>query len=199
MGPETSAGKLRSKLALMLVLMLIPARVTIGERPELTTLWERQIDSPWVWRSPFSPCLPAISEDWSIYVGSANWIYGLSGGGVREWKYDTNAEVSGVTIDLSGTIYVTSKGLLAFTGDRDLKWRIWSAPPGQRSTSAPALGADGRIYVLHGDHLLALTPQGTIDWAREVPSPYWEFSPVIGKRWNGICRRTQLGRVQGSY
>jgi outer membrane protein assembly factor BamB len=91
------------------------------------------------------------------------------------------AAVTGMAIDGRGAIYAASNGLFAFTWERDLKWHIWPGPPGQGRTSAPALGASGQIYVLHGNNLLSLTSDGRIEWAREIPSPHREFSPVVAR------------------
>jgi outer membrane protein assembly factor BamB len=177
----------RAIVAFSAVLLLaVAATAQVG--PELPTIWEQEIDSRWE-SGPF--CLPAIGEDRSVYVGSADGtLHAFSGGGLRSWHYDTTKNrtkrlpengIMGIAIDVSGTIYAASNGLLAFTKNGELKWQLWSEAEQLKRTSAPALGAGGRVYVLHDHSLYALSPEGKIEWNREIHAPRWEFSPVIGR------------------
>jgi outer membrane protein assembly factor BamB len=109
---------------------------------------------------------PAVGWNDSAYVGSLDsHIYCLDGNGTKWWQYNTSAPVwSSPTIMENSTIYVTSAGLMSFTLDGKLNWRVLKDVI---SRSSPAVSGNGDIYFGGEDgSLYAVDRNGT---------PLWEF------------------------
>lgn len=179
-------------------LALLPGKWTPEAPFELPVIWEQKIAKRnlFGFGPPPGPpsCLPAISEDRSVYVsGEDGVLYAFSGNGSQSWKYDTRSAdkkndpfgsaINGVVIDSNGTIYAASNGLFALNNDGVMKWSLWS--DSRWVTSAPALGAGDRIYVIREESLYAITPEGEIEWSREINTPRWsrrdQSAPVVGR------------------
>ncbi len=138
---------------------------------------------------------PAIGADGTIYAGSAgNRVYAINPNGTIRWSFDTRGDaVSSPAIGADGTIYVSSmpgfeKGgygkVYAIDPNGKLKWSFitFVAPPSHwdPSSSSPAIGADGTIYVgSWDDNVYAINPDGTLKWTFDTEGPVVS-SPAIG-------------------
>jgi outer membrane protein assembly factor BamB len=145
----------------------------------------------------------AIASDGTVYVGGGSgtsYLYAINSDGSLKWVYDTYPDnyliETGVqgspVIGPDGTVYVKTSGqyspggeLFAINPDGTLKWStsslngVWTT----YSTGAPAVSADGTVYVGSlDDNLYAITNSGTnvgIAWAFPTGGPIFS-APVIG-------------------
>jgi outer membrane protein assembly factor BamB len=107
---------------------------------------------------------PAVGWNDTAYVGSLDmYINCLDGNGTSWWEYNTSAPVwSSPTIVDNSTLYVTSAGLMSFTLDGKLNWRVLN---NVTTRSSPAVSADGSIYFGAEDgNLYAVDRNGTTEW-----------------------------------
>jgi outer membrane protein assembly factor BamB len=83
------------------------------------------------------------------------------------WEYNTSQPVwSSPTIVQNHTLYVTSAGLMSFTLEGKLNWRVLQ---NVTSRSSPAVSADGTIYFGAEDgRLYAVSSNGTVLWNRST-------------------------------
>jgi outer membrane protein assembly factor BamB len=107
---------------------------------------------------------PAAGWNDSAYVGSLDMhVYCLDGNGTKWWQYNTSAPVwSSPTIVDNRTLFVTSAGLMSFTLDGKLNWRVLQ---NVTSRSSPAVSSNGNIY-FGGENgvLYAVDRNGTLLW-----------------------------------
>ncbi len=111
-------------------------------------------------------CSPAIATDGTILVGSTDhYLYALRPDGSLRWRAVTGDEVkySSPSVTPQGVIYFGSYDgfLYAVTVAEEFLWATYT---GHAIRSSPAVGPDGSIFVGSGDALLALTPDGDIEW-----------------------------------
>ena len=134
---------------------------------------------------------PAIAEDGTIYTLCADRnLYAVTASGALGWNYGVGAHLPdnsyynsaawayAPAIGPEGTIYAAGDYLYALNADGSLKWR-WGR--GDSTSSVPAIGLDGTLYVQVGDSFLyALDPDTTLRWRatagsgvnwRRPPSP----------------------------
>lgn len=122
---------------------------------------------------------PAIAEDGTVYTGSDDdHLYAIDGAtGELKWKYrvgacteptgfgpdGTRCDVDGgPTLGPDGSIYVGGDGLYALWPNGTLRWKF--ATP-QHVPTAPALAANGMIYIgCMDDVVYAVRPDGTKEW-----------------------------------
>lgn len=116
---------------------------------------------------------PAIGGDGTIYFSSPNGnLYAVNANGSEKWRINTGGSVPAPSIGSDGTIYVGSKvylgstsySLYALNPDGSTKWRYKTV--GQfgvpYAPEAPCvIDTDGTAYVMAGDFLTALRPDGT--------------------------------------
>ncbi|WP_180994068.1 outer membrane protein assembly factor BamB family protein [Bacillus sp. Marseille-P3661] len=113
---------------------------------------------------------PAISKDGTIYVAnSTGELYAINNNGTLKWKYAL--EESGdyflkhaPVITSSGNILVSSltRGLINFNEDGTIKWELKDGVSSY--DHAPAIGADGTIYITSYNNLKAITADGKLLW-----------------------------------
>jgi outer membrane protein assembly factor BamB len=148
---------------------------------------------------------PAIAGDHALVGAFDGYLRALSvetgalawEAGARDHLYASPAVVPGpdgspmvVQPAADGTVYAFD----AATGTP--RWAFdWGAP----MRSSPAVDPDGRIYLGTGDgHLLALSPDGTLDWALRLitdPRDDLNASPALGRA--GIYIAGESGEVFG--
>jgi outer membrane protein assembly factor BamB len=131
---------------------------------------------------------PAIGADGTIYTGSQDGnVYALTDGGqgvvTEKWAFTTGGQVYfSPTIGADGTIYVgdqeyvptnsnpSASHLYALTDNGSSVSQKWAFVAGGAVQSAPAIGADGTIYVgsnYNGDssgYLNAVNADGSEKW-----------------------------------
>jgi outer membrane protein assembly factor BamB len=110
---------------------------------------------------------PAIGQDGTIYVGSADSsLYAVGTDGTVKWRYATWANVqSAPAIAPDGTVYFgTGRNCVcALNTDGTLRWKCTT---GGSVSSSPAIAADGTVYAGSSDHrLYAFDPDGTVKWS----------------------------------
>ncbi|MCK4303829.1 MAG: PQQ-like beta-propeller repeat protein [Candidatus Eisenbacteria sp.] len=131
---------------------------------------------------------PAIGPDGTIFFGSMDsFLYAIWPDGSERWRAATGDRIKycspAVTED--GVIYFGSYDgfLYAVTAEQQF---LWAYPTDHVVRSSPAVGPDGMIYVGANHKLLALTPEGTLEWDYEtggliMSSPvYFGDDDVIG-------------------
>jgi len=141
------------------------------------------------------PVSPAIAADGTIYVplenvntedgssGIRGQLAAISASGEVQWAFnapDLSYGSSPPVIGADGTVYVilgeSDEGYLyALTPTGQLKWSLRDhlicAPSfASNTTMAPAVGADGTIYVgTCANELLAIEQDGSLKWRFQVP------------------------------
>lgn len=123
---------------------------------------------------------PALGWNDSAYVGSTDMhIYGVNGNGTMWWQYNTSAPVySAPTIVDNRTLFVTSAGLMSFTLDGKLNWRVLQNVV---SRSSPAVSATGNVYFgAENGELYAVDRNGTQLWQFRTSAPVRTSPSVDG-------------------
>jgi outer membrane protein assembly factor BamB len=121
---------------------------------------------------------PAVGWNDSVYVGSLDMhLYCLDGNATKWWQYNTSAPVwSSPTMLGNRTLYITSAGLMSFTLDGKLNWRVLQ---NVTSRSSPAVSGNGDIYFGGEDGVLyAVDRNGTPLWQYHTSGPI-QTSPSI--------------------
>lgn len=123
----------------------------------------------------------SIASDGTIYVPSFDgYLYALYPNGTMKWQVSTGGSVAaaGVALADDGTIYVGTEHLRAFYPNGTLKWT--TNVQGSIYGTIPAISADGTIYVSAGGSLVAVDPDGTERWGKQLTIAQIHSSPCIG-------------------
>jgi outer membrane protein assembly factor BamB len=117
---------------------------------------------------------PSIADDGTIYVSSwDDYLYALYPNGTMKWKVNTRYGCSSnPSIGPDGTIYVAHADLYAVNPDGTVKWIFPLGDLRDCSFAAPAISAEGIIYIganIDIDHgvggeLIVVNPDGTERW-----------------------------------
>ncbi len=117
---------------------------------------------------------PSIADDGTIYVCSwDDYLYALYPNGTMKWKVNTNYGCSNnPSIGPDGTIYVANYDLYAVNPDGTVKWIFPLGDLRLDTFAAPAISADGIIYIgacidydhLAGGEFIVVNPDGTERW-----------------------------------
>jgi len=115
---------------------------------------------------------PSIAEDGTIYVSSwDDYLYALYPNGTMKWRVNTYlGSSSNPSIGPDGTIYVAHDDLYAVNPDGTVKWIFPLGEERHCTFSAPAISADGIIYIGAnigdgvGGELIVVNPDGTERW-----------------------------------
>jgi outer membrane protein assembly factor BamB len=119
---------------------------------------------------------PAIGSDGTIYIGCYDYyLHALNPDGSVKWTFLADAAISTTpAIDSNGIIYIGTDvgyGLIdgkvfAIYPNGSLKWTFQTA--GKICKSAPAIGADGMIYITGGGTFYALNQNGSLNWEYDI-------------------------------
>jgi outer membrane protein assembly factor BamB len=123
----------------------------------------------------------SIGEDGTIYVPAFNsYFYALYPDGTLKWKGYTGSSIAGAGVALAedGTIYIGTELLRAYYPNGTLKWS--TDVEGDLYGTVPAVSADGTIYVSAGGSLVAVNPDGTERWRKQLTIAQIRSSPSIG-------------------
>ena len=105
---------------------------------------------------------------WIFVLG--NKLYAIKPDGTVEWSNDDHEYSGSLTLDHSGTIYVSTgnNDLCAITPDGDLKWILEE----KNIIDPPAVGNDGTLYAAgDGWELLLISPyDGKVKWETKLSS-----------------------------
>ena len=115
---------------------------------------------------------PSIADDGTIYVSSwDDYLYALYPNGTMKWRVNTYlGSSSNPSIGPDGTIYVAHVDLYAVNPDGTVKWIFPLGDERHCSFAAPAISADGIIYIGAnigngvGGELIVVNPDGTERW-----------------------------------
>lgn len=119
----------------------------------------------------------SIADDGTIYFDSFDgYLYALYPNGTLKWKIKAASGCGSAAIGVDGTIYIVSNNLYAIYPNGTIKW---SLPVGNTGHSSQALSADGTIYICSGRTLIAVSPEGSELWRKQIGK--LEGSPAIGK------------------
>lgn len=144
-----------------------------------------------LWSTPFTGTLTgrglAIGPDGTIYVvvyadGGVN-VVAVSAAGTLKWSRLAlyGDQPSSPVVGPDGTIYACSTPpsatLVAMAPNGDVKWRYWH---NEVCKGAPAVGADGRIYIVTDRTVRAVNASdGRAAWKEDIGAGSGESSPVF--------------------
>jgi outer membrane protein assembly factor BamB len=123
----------------------------------------------------------SIAPDGTIYIPSFDgYLYALNPNGTMQWRASTGGSVAGAGVALAddGTIYIGTERLRAYYPNGTLKW-VTDAQ-GSIYSTVPAVSADGTIYVSAGGSLVAVNPDGTEKWRKQLTIAQIHSSPIVG-------------------
>jgi outer membrane protein assembly factor BamB len=135
---------------------------------------------------------PAVGDDGTIYVGSYEGVSAVDPvTGFVRWTFPTQGRIGSTpAIGVDGTLYIGTVGVgggrlstfYALRDDVTHATPLWSyvAEGSGRFSGAPAIGADGTIYVASGGVLLAFSPAGQVVWEFNAGRRNIISSPAIG-------------------
>jgi outer membrane protein assembly factor BamB len=124
---------------------------------------------------------PSIAQDGTIYTPSFDgYLYAINQNGTMKWRRTTGSSVAGAGVALAddGIIYVGTELLRAYYPNGTLKWSV--DVQGYIYGTVPAVSADGTIYVSAGGSLVAVNPDGTERWRKQLTIAQIHSSPCIG-------------------
>jgi hypothetical protein len=129
--------------------------------PDATIIWTA---------SGYGKASPVIGPDGTVYAVSHYALGAFSPAGTLLWC-DTlpqqQVEAS-PAVGTDGTIYISDEdSLIAFNADGSRRW-AYTDTAGRGFSSSPVVGADGTVYVVlqgNGTRLLALNPDGSLNWS----------------------------------
>jgi outer membrane protein assembly factor BamB len=135
---------------------------------------------------------PSIADDGTIYIGSSwnSYLYALYPDGTLKWNHAGAGTPNNPSIGNDGTIYAGYLyNLIALNPDGSVKWNFYFGGNRYIGTSAPAISADGTIYIginigvyrPEGGELLAINPDGTEKWRQKISDSWIESSPIIAE------------------
>lgn len=131
---------------------------------------------------------PTIGPDGTIYIGSNDhYFYALYQNGTLKWRYKINSSpYSNAAIGADGTIYCPDHSIYAFNPDGTTKWIFDFEDNLGATQSAPAISKEGTIYIGltrqggQGGTIIAINPDGTEQWRKEISNYGVDSSPAIG-------------------
>jgi outer membrane protein assembly factor BamB len=132
----------------------------------------------------------SIGEEGTIYAYGTwdNYLYALyPNNGSIKWKCNIKVN-SNPSIGSDGTIYIGGdKKLYAVYPNGTRKWTFDLGSDRWVAGTCPAISADGTIYVstcigtLKGGDIVAVNPDGTLRWRKEISDDWIHSSPSIAE------------------
>ncbi len=153
---------------------------------------------------------PAIGTA-GIYFGYGKYLYSVDFNGVLRWKYNIGSIESSSPAIRNDIIYVLSEDstLYAIRDNGNLYWKhVFFDNNPNPSTSSPAVGEDGTIYVGLPDpydnqgedyegHVFALSPSGSELWDYFAGYGEVQTTPALGS--DGLVYFQTFGGIMGDY
>jgi outer membrane protein assembly factor BamB len=125
---------------------------------------------------------PLVADDGAIYVGSdAKKFSAVSPEGKVRWSLDTDGDAdSGAAMSADGAVvFAAGRTVYAVTPAGYVRWRFAAR---RKVYTAPAIGAQGRIFFGSQDHhVYALAPDGRLVWSVDLGADV-DGAPVIDDR-----------------
>ncbi len=130
----------------------------------------------------FGSPTPTIAKDGTILIGWGEAFVALHPNLTLAWQVNLpmNEWASDAVVDDAGVTYFNSSDgfLHAVKADGTDAWPPFPLTKQSIIIAAPALGADGVLYVSDGDSLRAINTMGQLGWS--APLPGEAFTPVVG-------------------
>ncbi|NJK44491.1 MAG: PQQ-binding-like beta-propeller repeat protein, partial [Pleurocapsa sp. SU_196_0] len=147
---------------------------TLMERTENFTL-ENRLPGLARWSASISATsTPAVASSGALYVTTAQGVQAFDADGAPRWTFPHGS--GAVTVAESGTVYVGGERLYAVNPDGTERWSFGFGS----GTGAPAVGADGTIYVTSSAGALhAIQPNSSLKWQTQIPGVNAQNAPVI--------------------
>ena len=133
---------------------------------------------------------PSIAQDGTIYIGSYdNYLYALyPNNGTEKWRCQIGSGTeTNPSIAADGTIYVGDDKLYAIYPNGTMRWSFNLGPNRHIHQSSPAISDEGTIYVgvcigeTSGGEIIAVNPDGTEKWRKNIANKWVESSPAIAE------------------
>jgi outer membrane protein assembly factor BamB len=135
---------------------------------------------------------PTVSPSGTVYVATTAGAVALTSAGAVEWAYDmgihaTALQVPALALDGRGEVVLPlwsnlnqSGAVLGLGAGGRTAWEV--DPPNMAKTAAaPAVGADGCLYVAGGGgYVSASYPNGSVRWAYHTVGKTGASSPAVG-------------------
>jgi outer membrane protein assembly factor BamB len=125
---------------------------------------------------------PLVADDGTIYVGSdAMKFSAITPEGKVKWSLDTDGDAdSGAAMTTDGAVvFAAGRMVYAVTAAGYVRWRFAAR---RKVYTAPAIGAQGRIFFGSQDHhLYALGPDGRLAWSVDLGGDV-DGAPAIDDR-----------------
>jgi len=124
---------------------------------------------------------PSIASDDTIYAPCFNgYLYAFYPNGTVKWQVSTGGSIAGagVAVAEDETIYIGTELLRAYYPNGTLKWT--TDVKGGIYGTVPAVSSDGTIYVSAGGSIVAVNPDGTERWRKQLTIAQIHSSPCIG-------------------
>jgi outer membrane protein assembly factor BamB len=148
-----------------------------------------------------------IAPDGTIYVGSHDhFLYALDPHGGEKWKRDLGDRIYATPlVDDDGNVYCGSDGdvFSSFAPSGELRFRLETE--GDADTGA-VVAPNGAIHFAAGNHLYALTKDGTVRWRFEARSKIYSTPAVdddgtvyVGSQDDELYAVAADGRLRWSY
>ncbi|MFB6133885.1 MAG: PQQ-binding-like beta-propeller repeat protein [Halanaeroarchaeum sp.] len=155
----------------------------------LAVRWRTAIDLPATDTGGLSTSAPAVAGE-TVYVADEERVHALSlRTGAVQWtsdvisptRFDSYQEAAASTVSPTvgpeGTVYVgATEALIALNGDDGTV--LWSID-GLKSVAAPVIG-NGTVFGLGSRAMVAVDPDGTERWRRDVARPGPPTTPAFG-------------------
>jgi len=165
----------------------------------------------WQFAAELGPTVPAVAADGSIVVSSSTkgCSYGLSSTGTLLWNacigvpgsnYTNSVSAAAIRPDnIAVTVYVDSTGSgsvapLNLNNNGIPAWGFAMGPTERGYANAPAVGADGSIFVSSKTNVTALSPNGKLVWTAPFPNP---LSPPALSPYDGTLLIGAAGVLYG--
>ncbi len=141
----------------------------------------------WIYRTgaPVQTSAAIAPSSAAVYFTSTDGVlHAVDLDGKKRWSFKIGASKSSPVLGVDGTIFAGSiDGLYAVAPDGTEKWHYRTQGP--VSTSSPAIGSNGTVYVFtvvdRQGYLHAVDPEGKAEWIKELggSSPPEDPSPMI--------------------
>jgi outer membrane protein assembly factor BamB len=131
----------------------------------------------------------SIAEDGTIYFGSFDdYLYALYPNGTMKWRCRIGwGSENNPSIGKDGIIYIGGERLYAIYPNGTQKWAFDMGYLHWIGQSSTAISADGTVYVGtnigdgRGGEIIAVNPDGTEQWRKNIANGVVSSSPCIGK------------------
>lgn len=143
---------------------------------------------------------PVLDSNETIYFcAKYGTLYAVNPDGTLKWKYETGMKVTTTpAIGEDGSLYIGGfetyfqKGILYAIDNKGKK--IWSFETDKKITSSPVIGEDNTIYIGCENEIIAVNPDGSKKWSKNIKAGEIQYPPSIGDN-NTLFGTTSRGVI----